>query len=73
MAETDQTSGWKQRGLRRILIVHHFVSEAGQFFRPDVLPVQTSFVANGVGDRVLPANIEALVEISPVLRISILS
>ena len=53
-------------------MVHHFISEAGQFFRPDVLPIQTS-VADGVGDRVLPANIEALVEISSVLRIGILS
>lgn len=63
----------KTRRLGAILVVHHFVSETGQSFRPDVLSIHTSFFANGERYGVLPTNIKTFMEISSVLRVGVLS
>jgi hypothetical protein len=39
VVETNQTKKQEQGDGGQILISHHFVSEAGRSFRPDVLPV----------------------------------
>lgn len=62
----------RQRDGRRILIVHHFVPEAGQPFGPDVLSIHVSLVANRGRDGVLPANVKTFMEIPSVLRVSVL-
>ena len=70
-SKSDQKTKTRKWGV--ILVIHHFVSETRQSFRPDVLSVHTSFIANGEGYGIFPANVETLMEISSVLGVGVLS
>lgn len=71
--KANQANKRKQEDGEQILIIHYFVSEAGQPFRPDVFSIEAVFVMNGECGRVLPTNVETFVKVSSVLRVRILS